>query len=383
MNIYLSPPDMSQAEREALVAAFDSGWVAPVGPDLADFEADMCAYLGLDKGSAVALSSGTAALHLGLRIASIRSGDEVWTSTLTFAATANAIAYEGGTPVFLDVDPATWQMDLTVLSTALQAAARQGRLPAALISVDLYGQTCDYERLQALCQDFGVYLIEDAAEALGATFDGAHAGTFGRSAAISFNGNKMITTGGGGMLLSRDRSITERARYLATQAREPVLHYEHTEIGYNYRLSNILAAIGRAQLGRLPELIIRRREIRDRYETSLCDVPGLEFMPAPVRGQPNNWLTCILLSPDSTVSPAEVCSELAARGIELRPLWKPMHLQPVFRGSPLLTRPDTGGSVAESLFSRGLCLPSGSNMTSSEQERVIKALRELLCAPPL
>lgn len=376
-RIYLSPPDMSGLEREALIAAFDSGWIAPVGPDLAAFETAMTDVLGLPQGGAVALSSGTAALHLGLRLAGVGVGDEVWTSTLTFAATANAITYQGATPVFVDADPATWQMDAEVLELSLAEAADRGQLPAAVMPVDLYGQTCDYDRILSSCEEYGVVVVEDAAEALGATYRGRSAGTFGLCAALSFNGNKLITSGGGGMLLSRDPDLVSRARYLATQAREPVLHYEHVEVGFNYRMSNLLAAVGRTQLARLPEFLERRAEVRARYAEAFDPLAGVEFMPVAGYGRPNNWLTCLTLDPDLSVGPHEVCEALAAVNIEARPLWKPMHVQPVYREHRLIAN-NPSSPVADSLFSRGLCLPSGSGMTEDQQTRVIDALFSVL-----
>ncbi|AXV08236.1 Lipopolysaccharide biosynthesis protein RffA [Euzebya pacifica] len=376
-RIYLSPPDMGPAEREALMAAFDSGWVAPVGPDLAAFEAEMAEFLGLPEGGAVALSSGTAALHLSLRMLGVGPGDEVWTSTLTFAATANAIVYEGATPVFIDADPATWQMDPSVLEKALASAAEDDRLPAAVVPVDLYGQACDYDRILAACDAYDIPVVEDAAEALGTTYRGKAAGTFGRSAALSFNGNKLITSGGGGMLLSQDVDVVSKARYLATQAREPVLHYEHQEVGFNYRLSNLLAAVGRAQLARVPELIERRKQIRAAYEEALCDVAGVSFMPIVDYGAPNHWLTCILLDPPADVSPHDLCDRLAESEIEARPLWKPMHRQPVFEACHLHSLAPEA-ATADRLFSRGLCLPSGSSLTESNLDRVIQGLRSVL-----
>ncbi|HUG86710.1 MAG TPA: DegT/DnrJ/EryC1/StrS family aminotransferase [Euzebya sp.] len=376
--IYLSPPDMTGAERAALIAAFDSGWIAPVGPDLEGFEADMCTYLGLGEGCAAALSSGTAGLHLALRLAGVGPGDEVWTSTMTFIATANAVTYQGATPVFLDVDPATWQLDPAVLVAALQSAAAAGRLPAAVVPVDLYGQACDYDPILEVCGRYDVAVIEDAAEGLGATYRGQAAGTLGLAAALSFNGNKLITTSGGGMLVSADADLVAKARYLATQARQPAAHYQHTEAGYNYRLSNLLAALGRAQLGRIDQLIERRRANRLAYERALTDLDGVTFMPLADYGQPNHWLTCILLEP-ALADPAAVCTALLEQAIEARPLWKPMHQQPVFAGHRLLTAvdptgADPGPAVADRLFATGMCLPSGSTLTPGERDQVVAAL---------
>lgn len=399
-RIYLSPPDMSDAERSALLAAFDSGWVAPVGPDLTAFEAEMCAFLGLEEGCAAALSSGTAALHLAMRLAGVGPGDEVWTSTMTFAATANAVTYQGAVPVFIDADPDTWQMDPAVLEAALKHAAHEGRLPAAVVPVDLYGQACDYDRILAACDAHEVPVIEDAAEGLGTTYRNRSAGTFGLAGVLSFNGNKLITTSGGGMLLSDDANLVARARHLATQAKEPALHYEHVETGYNYRLSNLLAALGRAQLARVPDLIARRRQIGERYKDALADIPSVSFMPEAEYGMVNHWLTCILLDPDVLdidtsrpnvydTTPTAVCTALGQGDIEARPLWKPMHRQPLFASKRLFTAAGCGvgekgtAAIADELFARGMCLPSGSVMTDGQQDRVVTALRKVLGAPPL
>jgi dTDP-4-amino-4,6-dideoxygalactose transaminase len=369
-RIYLSPPDVGQLERELLLEAFDSNWIAPLGPHVDAFEREFAEMVGVPH--AVALSTGTAALHLGLAILGVGKRDEVVTSTLTFAATANAIAYLGASPVFIDASRDTWTMDVDLLEEELVIRARAGRLPAAVLAVDLYGQCCDYERLAAVCGRYGVPLVEDAAEALGASCGSRQAGAFGACAAFSFNGNKIITTSGGGMLVSHDRALVERARHLSTQAREPAPHYEHAEVGFNYRLSNLLAAVGRGQLAGLGEKIARRRAIRQKYQQALGHLEGVRFMPEAPYGRSNAWLTCITVDAGLFgASNEEIRLQLASQDIETRPVWKPMHLQPAFQGCRV-----RGGEVAADLFRSGLCLPSGSALTDAEQSRVVAGIVE-------
>lgn len=368
-RIYLSPPDMSGDERERLLAAFDSNWITTMGAEVDGFEADVVDFTGAE--AAVALASGTAALHLALLLHGIGPGDEVWVSDLTFIAPANAVRYVGASLRFIDSEPETWNMDPDLLADAMSEAAFAGRLPKAVIAVDLYGQCAQLDRISAICDEYGVVLIEDAAEALGASWKGRPAGTWGRLAAFSFNGNKIITTGGGGMLVG-DRASIDRARYLSQQARQPALHYEHTEVGYNYRLSNLLGAVGRGQLATLPAKIARRREINTAYRERLVDL-GLEFMPWDARGEVNGWLTLATLDPSLGRKPTEVCAALDRLDIEARPAWKPMHLQPVFAGVPVV-----GGEVSADLFERGLCLPSGSSMSDDTVERVVDGVVEVL-----
>jgi dTDP-4-amino-4,6-dideoxygalactose transaminase len=369
--IYLSPPHVGDVERKLLLEAFDSGWVAPAGPDLEDFERQVAALLRVPY--AVALSSGTAALHLALEVAGVGPGDTVLMPSFTFAATANAAVYVGATPVFVDSSAQTWNIDPALVGEELEARARAGRLPKAVVAVDMYGQCADYDPLLRLCDGYGIPLIEDAAEALGATYRGRAAGTFGLAGVISFNGNKIITTGGGGMLVTADRRMAERVRHLATQARDPVPHYEHQEVGYNYRLSNLLAAIGRGQLMGLADKVKARKETNGVYREALGDLPGIEFMPVADYGSPNYWLTCVLVDPDVFgATRDDIRVHLAQRDIEARPTWKPMHLQPVYRGSSM-----RGGAVCEDLFRRGLCLPSGSGLTDADRERVVDAVRSV------
>jgi pyridoxal phosphate-dependent aminotransferase EpsN len=370
-RIYLSPPHLGAEELELVREAFASNWIAPLGPHLDAFEAEVAAVAGVRH--AVALSSGTAAIHLALRLIGVRPGDAVVCPTLTFCATANPIVYEGGVPVFLDADPATWNIDPQLLGEELRDRAARGRLPRAVIAVDLYGQTADYDALAEVCNRYGVPLIEDAAEALGASYRGRPAGSFGCCAVFSFNGNKIITTSGGGMLVSNDATLIEQARFLATQARDPAPHYQHSQIGHNYRMSNVLAAIGRGQLRQLPARMAARRRIFDTYRSRLADLPGLSFIPQASYGRSNAWLTCLTIDPQAFGATChDLFLALAAANIESRPVWKPLHLQPVFAGCPF-----RGGTVAGTLFERGLCLPSGSAMTSDDQERVIEIVRSV------
>ena len=372
-RIYLSPPDVTSNDREMLLAALDSGWVAPVGPDLDAFEREVAATCGRSHG--VGLASGTAALHLALLDASVGPGDEVLVSTFTFAATANAVTYCGAKPVFVDADLSTWQMSPELLEQAIGARQAAGARVAAAIVVDLYGQCADYDRIVPLLDEGEISLIEDAAEAIGASYGQHQAGSFGRSAVLSFNGNKIITSSGGGMLVTDDQATATRARYLATQAREPMPHYEHTEVGYNYRLSNLLAAFGRGQLSDLDRRIGRRREINERYRTALAEIEGVEFMPIADYGEPNYWLTCITIDPATTTVDRETIRlHLEANDVESRPTWKPMHLQPVFSDAVSFI-----DGTSERLFDGGLCLPSGSSLDSGDQDRVIDLLREALC----
>jgi dTDP-4-amino-4,6-dideoxygalactose transaminase len=364
---------VGEAEREALLRAFDSNWITPLGPEVDAFEAEICGFTGSE--AAAALVSGTAALHLALLLAGVGPDDEVWVSTLTFVAPANAVRYVGADLRFIDSEWATWNLDPDLLASELDSAAAGDRLPKAVIAVDLYGQCAQLDRIAALCDQYGVCLIEDAAEALGATWQGRSAGTFGRYGAYSFNGNKIMTTGGGGMLIGPAEDM-ERARYLAAQARKPVLHYEHDEIGYNYRLSNLLAGLGRAQLERLPAIVERCHEINAEYRRALGPIEGIDFMPWDDRGSPNGWLTVMTVDTNvlaSLATPESICAHLGAQEIEARPAWKPMHAQKAFTGVPVV-----GGAVAARIFQTGVCLPSGSGLGESDQERVIAATLEAL-----
>ena len=363
-RIYLSPPHMSGQEEAFVAEAFRSNWIAPLGPMVDAFEKEVCARVGVAHGTA--LSSGTAALHLAMLLLDIQAGREVLCATLTFSASANAIAYVGAQPVFIDCDRKTWNLDPDLLEEDLAGLEKKGRRPGAVIAVDLYGQCADYGRIEEICRVHNVPLVEDSAEALGASCGGKQAGAFGRTAVFSFNGNKIITTSGGGMLVSSDGEMIRKARFLATQARDPAPHYQHSRIGYNYRMSNILAAIGRGQLKALDERIAARRRNYEHYRAALSGLPGIEFMPIAPYGSPNYWLTVILIAPEEFGADREaVRAALEAEVIEARPIWKPMHLQPVFSGCRV-----RGGDVSAGLFEHGLCLPSGSQMSYNDLERV-------------
>lgn len=369
-RIYLSPPDLAGTELELLRDAIESNWIAPLGPHVDAFEAELAARVHAPH--AVALSSGTAGLHLALEVLGVSIGDEVWLSTLTFAATANAVRYVGATPVFIDSDLQTWNMSPTLLAEALAAAARAGSLPKAIIVVDIYGQCADYAPILAACREHGVYVIEDAAEALGATYDDCPAGSFGDLAVFSFNGNKIITTSGGGMLVGQRKEWIDRARYLATQARSPSRHYEHEVVGFNYRMSNLLAAVGRAQLADLDRRVAVRRATNAAYRRELGGRPGWQFMPEAERGRATFWLTCATIDPDVAGEDRDaVIDRLAAEDIEARPVWKPMHLQPVFEGARVI-----GGGTSAQLFRRGLCLPSGSRLDDAARDRIVGVIRD-------
>lgn len=374
-RVYLSPPDMSAVERHRLLDAFDANWVAPVGPDLNAFEAELAAACGRDH--AVALSSGTAALHLSLLIAGVARDDVVLVPTLTFVATANAVLQCGATPVFIDSEEDSWGVDPSLVDATLARLTAEGRRAKAVVAVDIYGQVADHHRLRQICDRHRVALIVDAAESLGASRGGAMAGSHGVSAALSFNGNKVMTTGGGGALVTDDATIAERARSLATQARLPVPHYEHTEAGFNYRMSNLLAAVGRGQLERLPSMLTRLSEINARYVDELGPIPGLDFMPIPADSSPNGWLTVMLIDPVvAGCSPEDLRLALESHDIEARPAWKPMHQQPLFRNAEAVC---TG--VADGIFERGLCLPSGSTLSDADQGRIIRIIGDMVRRP--
>lgn len=372
-RILLSPPHMGDDERRLLLDAFDSNWIAPLGPHVDAFERELAEIVGVPH--VAALSSGTAALHLALRLTGVGPGDEVIVPTLTFVASATAVTYQGATPVFVDVDPETWTLDPNLLEDLLEDRSQAGRAPAAVMPVDLYGQCADYEALEAICGRFGVPLVEDAAEALGASYESPEgvraAGSFGRAGVFSFNGNKILTTSGGGALVSHDGELIRRARFLATQARDDAPHYQHSTLGYNYRLSNLLAAVGRGQLRVLDDRVAARRANFEHYARGLGDLPGLTFMPEAPYNHASRWLTVIQIDPGEFGATREdVRLALEAENVEARPVWKPLHLQPVFEGAETV-----GGAVAERLFEHGLCLPSGSALTGDDRERICEIVR--------
>lgn len=363
-RIYLSSPDVGEAEEDAVLGALRSGWVAPLGPAVDAFESEIAKRT--DRAHAVAMSSGTAALHLALLALGVRAGDVVITATMTFVATANAIAYVGAEPVFVDSDAASGNLDTVLLEEAIVTLRAEGRHIAAIVPVDLLGKVADYDAIEQIADRFDIPVIADAAESLGASLDGRPAGSFGAAAALSFNGNKVMTTSGGGMLLTDDIKVADRARYLATQARQPVIHYEHTEVGYNYRLSNLLAALGLAQINRLDAMIGRRREVRAMYREVFSAVPGVELFGGENDENDNCWLTSIIVDHSAAGwTPDELRSHLSSANIESRPLWKPMHRQPVFASARAFL-----SGAADGLFTRGLTLPSGSALTSAQRTKV-------------
>ncbi len=365
-RIYLSAPHLGEEERTLVADAFDSNWIAPLGPHVDAFEREVADRVGV--AHAAALSSGTAALHLGLRLLGVGPGDDVLCATLTFCASANPVVYEGARPVFIDSAPGSFNFDPDLVGEELRERAAAGRaMTKALIGVDLYGEPADWDRLTDICEAHGVPVIEDAAEALGATYKGRPAGSFGRMAVFSFNGNKIITSSGGGMLVSDDEALIARSRFLATQARDPAPHYQHSEIGFNYRLSNICAAVGRGQLRVLDDRVAARRAVYARYEAGLGSAAGLSFLEQPAWAEGNRWLSVVFVDEEACgASPEAIRLALAEEDIEARPVWKPMHLQPVFEEAPV-----RGGGQAENVFARGLCLPSSSSLSPEDQQRVI------------
>lgn len=370
-RILLSTPHIGEEEIRFVKEAFDTNWVAPVGPNIDCFEQEFSKVVGSQY--AAALSSGTAALHLALKLVGVGHGDEVFCSSFTFIASASPITYLGAKPVFIDSDNTSWNMDPMLLTDALAKRDKQGKLPKAVVLVHLYGQSADIEPIAQICDRYNIPLIEDAAEALGATYKNTSPGTWGTAGIFSFNGNKIITTSGGGMLVADDQKLIQKAKFLATQARDPEPHYEHTEIGFNYRLSNISAGIGRGQLTVLSDRVAARRHNFDMYQQGLQDLAGIEFMPEPDYGTSTHWLSCITINPEiSKVDREQLRLALLKKQIETRPLWKPMHLQPIFTGCESINN-----GVAEKLFAKGLCLPSGSNLTNEDLERVISEIRNI------
>jgi pyridoxal phosphate-dependent aminotransferase EpsN len=374
-RIYLSSPHMSGREWKYIKEAFDTNWIAPLGPNVDAFEKDIAEFIGVN--GAVAVSSGTAAIHLALSLLDVKKADLVFCSSLTFVASANPILYMGGEPVFIDSEPDTWNMSPVALQEAFEDAASRGKLPKAVIIVNLYGQSAKMEELADICKKYGVPIIEDAAESLGATYKGKASGTFGEFGIFSFNGNKIITTSGGGMLVSNNTEALNKARFLATQSRDPAPHYQHSVMGYNYRMSNILAGVGRSQLEVLGERVQLRRLIFDIYLKELGNLPGISFMPELENTFSNRWLTAITIDTEKAgITVGEILTSLEKENIEARPVWKPLHLQPLFEKYKYYSH-NANESISEKLFEEGICLPSGSNMTQQDQMKVIDTIKKL------
>lgn len=373
-RINLSLPHMSGDEQQYIKEAFESNWIAPLGPNVDAFEKEIAALVGVKE--AVAVNSGTAAIHLALALLDITKGDKVFCSTLTFVASANPILYQGAEPVFIDSEPETWNMSPRALKRALRVAFHSGQLPKAVIVVNLYGQSSKMEELLLICNKYGVPMVEDAAESLGTTYRGKASGTFGEFGIYSFNGNKIITTSGGGMLVSDDTEAMRKARFLASQARDPAPHYQHSVIGFNYRLSNLLAGVGRTQLKLLESRVKARRSIFNIYYHALADLPGVNFMSELKETNTNRWLTTLTINEEKAgVSVKQLLEAFNKENIEARPVWKPLHMQPLFQESDYYPHGDRE-HVAERLFADGICLPSGSNLSEDEQQRVVKCFRD-------
>ncbi len=375
-RIWLSSPHLGEEETAFVEDAFKTNWIAPLGPHVDGFERELAARVGV--GHAAAVSSGTAAIHLGLLLLGVEAGDAVFCSSLTFVGSCNPILYCGARPVFIDAEPASWNMSPVALERALEHARRENRLPRCVIIVNLYGQSADMDALLPLCERYGVPVLEDAAESLGAAYQGRASGSFGRIGVFSFNGNKIITTSGGGMLVADDEALVIRARKLSTQAREPAAHYEHVETGFNYRMSNVLAGIGRGQLRVLEQRVEQRRRVFGIYRDALADFGQVQWMPEPEGSRSTRWLTCFTLEGARAAQRRDrVLRSLERHSIEARPVWKPMHQQPLFRGAPYFAHAD-GNDVSARLFEAGICLPSGSNLTDAQLERVVDHLRRAL-----
>lgn len=373
---FLSSPHMSGHEQKYIQEAFDLNWVAPLGNNVNDFEEELATYNNISD--VAVLTSGTAAIHLALRLLDVTPEDTVFVSSLTFVASANPILYEGATPVLIDSEPETWNMSPEALERALKDAEEEGKLPKAVIIVHLYGQSAKVDELLAVCRKYNVPVVEDAAESLGSEYKGQKSGTHGDFGIYSFNGNKIITTSGGGALVANDAEAIQKARFLSTQARDPAIHYQHSEIGYNYRMSNIVAGIGRGQIEVLDERVAQRRANFDRYEEAFAHIPGVSFQPELNDTKSNRWLTALTIDPEITgVDRTDIIKRLEEENIEARPVWKPMHLQPLFEGVTYYPH-EEGNSVSDRLFEHGICLPSGSNMTEEQQGKVIGVLNEFL-----
>ncbi|MEK3950114.1 aminotransferase class I/II-fold pyridoxal phosphate-dependent enzyme [Paenibacillus sp. FSL H7-0703] len=375
-RIYLSSPHMGGLEQQYIADAFETNWIAPLGKNVDLFESEVASYVG-SKG-AVALSSGTAAIHLALILLNVQKDDIVFCSSLTFVASANPILYQGAIPVFIDSEPDSWNMSPEALECALKKYADKGKKPKAVVVVNLYGQSADYDRLKRLCDEYEVPIIEDAAESLGATYGKQMSGVIGKFGIFSFNGNKILTTSGGGMLVSEDLILLEKARFYATQARDRAKHYQHSQIGYNYRLSNVLAGIGRGQLQVLDKRISQKREIFKNYYDALSVVDGIEFMPEATFGESTRWLTTLLIdSKKIKTTVTEIIDELEKFNIESRPVWKPLHIQPLFTEADYFKH-DVEKDVSKELFLNGICLPSDTNMTVENQKFVIEQILKII-----
>ncbi len=375
-RIYLASPHMGGLEEVFVKEAFDTNWIAPLGANVDGFEKELSEYVGSKTGAA--LASGTAAIHMALKAVGVKKGDKVFCSSLTFAASCNPIIYEGGIPVFIDSEPESHNMSPVALEKAFKDYEEKGEMPKAVIVVNLYGQSADMDKIMEICKKYNVQIIEDAAESLGATYKGKHSGTFGEYGIYSFNGNKIITTSGGGMLVSNNEEGISKVRFWSTQARDKARHYEHTELGYNYRMSNIVAGIGRGQLRVLEDRIAKKKEIFETYKEAFKDIKDIEMMPVCEYGEPNYWLTTITLNENSKVKPLDIILALEKENIESRPIWKPMHIQPYYKEYDFYSHNDEEEiSVSEDIFNRGVCLPSDTKMTKEEQERVIKIIKEL------
>ena len=370
-RIYLSSPTMNGREQDYINEAFNTNWVAPLGPNVNGFEQELAAYVGISH--AAALTAGTAAIHLALKLVGIQRGDIVFCSSLTFSASCNPIVYEGGVPVFIDSERDTWNMD----PQALRKAFEKYPEAKAVIVVNLYGTPAKLDEIQTVCKEHNIPLIEDAAESLGATYHGKQTGTFGKYGVYSFNGNKIITTSGGGMLVSEDGEAIEKARFWATQAREKERHYEHKEIGYNYRMSNIIAGIGRGQLTTLDKFVALKKNIYDTYKEAFINIEDIMLNPIPEGCEPNYWLTCITLDKKSKVKPLDILVALEEENIEARPIWKPMHLQPVYRDCDFISLSNDNTSVAQEIFEQGVCLPSDVKNTTEDMDLIIGVIRRL------
>ena len=374
-RIYLASPHMGGMEQKFIQEAFDTNWVAPLGPNVNNFEKEVAEYVGTKD--AAALVSGTSAIHLALKALGIKSGDRVFCTSLTFAASCNPIIYENGEPVFIDSEPQSWNMSPIALEKAFVKAKEENKMPIAVIVVHLYGQSADMDKIMTICEKYNTPIIEDAAESLGATYKGKQTGTFGKFGIFSFNGNKIITTSGGGMLVSDDSEKIAKARFWSTQARDNARHYEHTELGYNYRMSNITAGIGRGQLRVLDERIAQKKHIFERYTEAFKNIEDIEMMPICEYGEPNYWLSCMTLKEESRVTPLDIILALEEMNIESRPIWKPMHIQPYYSEFDFFSHNEDGISIGEDIFNRGVCLPSDTKMSEEEIDKVINIIKGL------